>query len=275
MSSTTRFPAPARNELEVRIIGSGLIARSLQPFADRHDDTVAFATGVSDSSCSDEKEFARECDLLNEALAQARSDQHRFIYFSGGGAIYGQWRRAAAESGPLEPRTPYGRHQLHCETIVRGADVPYLIARLPNVVGPAANPRQLVPSLVNQVLSGRVRVQRNAERDLIAVDDVGRVILPLLDAESHDEIVNVASGHSVPASVIVGEICRILAVQPKLAFEPNGERQRFLTDHLKELLGYDPFPDGDAYRRILRAYVPELAAEFGDSRADTSEPTAS
>jgi nucleoside-diphosphate-sugar epimerase len=89
----------------MRIIGDGLIARSLQPFAGAHDRVLAFATGVSDSACTSDTEFARECALLYEVLEDARSAHAKIVYFSGGGALYGRWDRPAIESGPLEPRS--------------------------------------------------------------------------------------------------------------------------------------------------------------------------
>ena len=131
----------------MRIIGDGLIARSLRPFAGTRDRVLIFASGVSDSSCTSEAAYARECALLYEALEDVRSTGSRIVYFSGAGALYGRWVRPATESGPVEPRSPYGRHQLLCEAVIAASGVSYLIARLPNVVGGAANPGQLIPAL--------------------------------------------------------------------------------------------------------------------------------
>ena len=44
------------------IIGNGNIAKSL--ISKDRDDIIFFASGVSDSSCCDIKEFKREFDLL-------------------------------------------------------------------------------------------------------------------------------------------------------------------------------------------------------------------
>ncbi len=243
----------------VRIIGHGLIARSLAPYADRHPDALAFASGVSDSSTTSPAEFERECALLYEALEQARRDDLRIVYFSGGGAIYGRWDRPAREDEPLEPRSAYGRHQLVCEAVIRSAGVRYLIARLPNVVGPAGSERQLVPALVRQALAGRVTVQAGAARDLVGVDDMAAVISDLLATGRPRDVVNVASGVSVPVGEIVTAINGLLGVSPEIVPVAGGEAQRFATRRLTARLGTKPLAAPGGFQAVLARYVPDLA----------------
>ena len=242
----------------MRILGKGLIARSLAPVAHLHEDVIAFATGVPDSATASQAAFARECSMLYGVLDDARRRKLRILYFSGGGAIYGQRTVPAVETSPLEPISAYGRHQLLCEAIVASAGIGYLIARLPNVVGPGANPAQLVPSLVRQVIYGRVEVQTHATRDLIDALDLATVIAALLDKADEQDTVNVASGRSVPVPLLVQEIARILGVRPIVETRPSGEAQRFSTAHLTAILGYDPFK-GHEFRAILDGHVPGLA----------------
>jgi hypothetical protein len=61
------------------IIGKGSIASILQ---DR-DDLVFFASGVSNSTCTDENEYEREFNLLKTI----QTDQH-VVYFSNLGVYY-------------------------------------------------------------------------------------------------------------------------------------------------------------------------------------------
>ena len=196
--------------------------------------------------------------MLYGALEDARRHQQRLVYFSGGGAIYGRWAVPALETSPLEPRSAYGRHQLLCEAIIASAGIGYLIARLPNLVGEGANPGQLVPALVRQVIEGRVEVQAYATRDLIDALDLPTVIAALLDRASERDTVNVASGRSVPVPLLVDEIARILGAQPAVVTRPSGEAQQFSTSHMTSILGYDPF-EGRDFRAILARYVPGLA----------------
>ena len=164
----------------MRIIGRGLIARSLEPYASAHPATVAFATGVAASTCEDEEAYRRELDQLGAVIRDAGRDGERIVYFSGGGALYGDWSRPASEDDPPRPQTTYGRHQVECERLLAASFVPHVILRLPNVVGATGNREQLLPSLVSQALAGKVTVQSGAERDLIASDDFARVASAVL-----------------------------------------------------------------------------------------------
>ena len=243
----------------MEIIGRGMIARSLAPYRDLHRDSIAFATGVSASSAADPENCRREEALLSETLERARSRGRRIVYFSGGGAVYGAVERPADERVDCRPVSPYGHHQLACERRVAESGVPFVIARLPNVVGSPANPNQLVPTLVNAVISGRVVVQRAAIRDLIDSADVARLLSELLAAE-HDRLtINVATGHAVDTSVIVDEICSILRVEVRREDGGQGEDQTLAVGLLHEVLGRDPFPDPFEYRNVLARHVPLLA----------------
>jgi nucleoside-diphosphate-sugar epimerase len=250
----------------MKIVGHGLIAGSLRICADRHDGVVAFATGVADSTCTNEAAFARECTLLYETLADARSSALRVVYFSGAGALYGHWEKPASERSPVEPRSAYGRHQVLCEAIVAAAGVPFLIVRLPNVVGGSANPHQLVPSLVAQIVSGVVRVQKSALRDLVDAAALGPIIDELLSASPERDTVNLATGVSTNVTDIVAEICAILGESPAIVSQDGGEPQRFDTSHLLDVLGRDPFASGQGYRDVLRRHVAKLADDLAVPR---------
>lgn len=249
----------------MRIVGNGLIARSLRPVAHLHEDVIAFAAGVSDSRTVSQPAFDRECDMLYRELDEARRDGLRLLYFSGGGAIYGRWAVPAVETAPLEPRSAYGHHQLLCEAIIASAGIGYLIARLPNLVGEGANPAQLVPALIRQVIEGRVEVQAHATRDLVDALDLAKVIDALLDRVAERDTVNIASGRSVPVPDLVDEIARILRVRPAVIIHPRGEAQRFSTSHLTSILGRDPF-EGRDFRAILARHVPGLAEPLASAR---------
>lgn len=251
----------------MRIVGGGLIARSLEPFASGHHSTVAFASGVASSSCEDEREYRRELDLLEEVVDAALRRGERIVYFSGGGAIYGEGDAPASEDDTLRPTSAYGRHQVACERLLVERRVPHVILRLPNVVGPTRNRTQLVPSIVAQVVAGRVTVQARAERDLIAADDFARVTSAILERIDSDAVINLASGVSVPVESIVSIIMRELGTSASIEHVAGGTRQRFSIDRLIDVLGRDPFPRPYPLDAILARFVPQLARTLGDERA--------
>jgi hypothetical protein len=89
------------------IIGKGSIARVLE---DR-DDLVFFASGVSNSSCKDEKEYQREFNLLKTVP----TDQH-VVYFSNLGIYYKEDR--------------YTQHKKEIEEYIRNNYKSYTIVRI-------------------------------------------------------------------------------------------------------------------------------------------------
>lgn len=89
------------------IIGNGNIASVLK---DRND-LVFFASGVSNSSCKDEKEFKRESDLLKTVSP----DKH-LVYFSNLGIYY--------------KKDPYTSHKINMENLVKERFNYYTIVRI-------------------------------------------------------------------------------------------------------------------------------------------------
>jgi nucleoside-diphosphate-sugar epimerase len=251
----------------MRIVGRGLIARSLEPYTTAEHATVAFATGVAASTCLDELQYQRELDLLQAVIRDAMRNGERVVYFSGGGAVYGNWSKPAREDDPPRPQTAYGRHQVTCETLLAESGVPYVILRLPNVVGPTANREQLLPSIVGQVLAGRVTVQSAAERDLIAAGDFARVASAVLQRVDSGAIVNVAAGSSVAVDMIVTAVMRELGVSARVTHVAGGTRQQFSIERLKGILGGDPFERPYPLDAILARCVPQIAGMLRDGQA--------
>lgn len=91
------------------IIGSGDIAQALN---DRNE-FIFFASGVSNSSCTDKKEFQREIELLYK---QDRS-QH-LVYFS---------------TIQTDKRTPYTKHKLIMERYVSALFENFTVIRIGNI----------------------------------------------------------------------------------------------------------------------------------------------
>jgi hypothetical protein len=89
------------------IIGKGSVASVLE---DR-DDLVFFASGVSNSSCTDEKEYERELNLLKTVS----TDKH-VVYFSNLGIYYKQDR--------------YTQHKRDVEEYIRNNYTSYTIVRI-------------------------------------------------------------------------------------------------------------------------------------------------
>jgi nucleoside-diphosphate-sugar epimerase len=162
------------------------------------------------------------------------------------------------EVGRPAPTSPYGRHKLECEEIIAASGAKYLVLRLPNVVGPAGNPSQLVPSLVAQAVAGHMVVRSGATRDLIDVDDIVQIVGALVRRGTTNATLNVASGISTPVEQLAGQIANILGVSPTFALVDGGDRQEFSIALVRSLLpSYPPF-DQDYPAIVLNRHVPAI-----------------
>ena len=114
------------------IIGNGDIAKVCKPF-DR-EDTIIFASGLSDSSCVDEKEFERELKLWSDTLL--KNENKRIIYFSTLSIYYGTSR--------------YVGWKKHMERLIKNNHRKYTIIRLGNITW-GNNPHTLINFLRNKI----------------------------------------------------------------------------------------------------------------------------
>jgi hypothetical protein len=234
--------------------GDGLLGRAFAREASEQPSAYVFARGVADSTCRDPAPYARERAMLADGLELAASRGLTFVYFSGA-PIFGSFDAPVDERTQIRPITDYGVHQAAAERMIEDHRARHLLVRLPNVVGPSGNPHQLLPALLAQVRSGTVDVQDGAERDLIAVEDVVRLVRALLATDIADRTVVVASGISTPVRDIVAWLSSDLSLTPVTRCVSGGTSQRFRTDLLRSLV-----PGGVAFRPdYARSVVREFA----------------
>lgn len=238
----------------MQILGSGMVARSLQPYRGMIPNTLAFACGVANSTTQDQEPYQRELVMLETTLLKCRETDTRLVYFSSGGAIYGDIASLRDETTPTNPHTVYGQHKLLCENRIRNSGVRYLIVRLANLVGPSQNSAQLIPALASQVLTGRVKVQSLAMRDLLDVDDFASILFRLLSVVPDRETLLLTSGVSVPVREIVLEIARILKSDTVLQEMPIGDIQQFSIAKLRSYLPEISF-SSDYFRLVIQKHI--------------------
>ena len=158
-----------------------------------------YAAGVSNSSCSDVQEFARERQRLSDALQQAK-DVDAFVYFS-----------TCSVADPEAVGSPYVQHKLAMEGLV--ADHPrHLILRLPQVAGKTPNPHTLLNYLYARIArSESCSLWKNAKRNIIDLDDVAAIALQLIaDANVRNLTLNIANPVSYPITAIVEVMERVV-----------------------------------------------------------------
>jgi nucleoside-diphosphate-sugar epimerase len=164
------------------IIGSGLLAHAFSRAFLARDDVCIYAAGVSNSSCTDAHEFARERQRLEDALRHAtRVDA--FVYFG------------TCSVADLDARnTLYVQHKLAMEQ--RACTHPQnLILRLPQVAGRTPNPHTLLNFLYARIArSESFNLWSKAKRNIIDVDDAAAIAQRLIANNSmRNTTVNIAN----------------------------------------------------------------------------------
>jgi hypothetical protein len=129
------------------IIGNGSIAKVLK---DR-DDLVFFASGVSNSSCVDEKEYERELNLLKTIP----NDRH-VVYFSNLGIYYKKDR--------------YTQHKIDIEEYIRCNYKSYTIVRI-EVCEWVKTPHTILNFFKTQLSQGIEPTIQNTTRYVLSLDE--------------------------------------------------------------------------------------------------------
>ena len=129
------------------IIGKGSVASVLE---DR-DDLVFFASGVSNSSCTDEKEYEREFNLLKTVP----TDKH-VVYFSNLGIYYKQDR--------------YTQHKRDIEEYIRNNYKTYTIVRI-EVCEWVKTPNTILNVFKRQLAEGIEPIIQNTTRYVLSLEE--------------------------------------------------------------------------------------------------------
>jgi nucleoside-diphosphate-sugar epimerase len=243
----------------MEIIGKGFIARNLAAVEDRHPNATVLAAGVSSTWTSSDAEFERETALVNEVSRKCRAEGRLMVFLSSAShALYGTGDVPMAEDAELRPTSPYGIQRLRLEDIVAGSGAPYLVLRVSHATGRWQRPHQLLPSFVQQVRDGNVRVYKGAHRDLVDVADLVRAVDGLLGQRVENEVVNVASGTPLPVEAVVHGVEKRLGLFARHEIlDVPFSLTRVSVDKLCALLPeLRPVADSDYLDRMLDRYVP-------------------
>jgi nucleoside-diphosphate-sugar epimerase len=177
------------------IVGSGLLAKAFIPMQASLGDVCIYAAGVSNSFCSDESEYKRDSERLQNALANT-SDDMLFVYFS-----------TCSILDPGSSGSRYTQHKSQLEAFVRRRRR-FLVARLPQVAGRTPNPHTILNYLYARVTrSERFDLWRRARRNIIDVEDVAKITMDLL-AHGIDarDFVNIANSRDYSLEEIVAAL---------------------------------------------------------------------
>ncbi len=173
------------------IVGSGVIARAFRSRIADLPGVCVYAAGVSNSGCTDAREFDREHERLSATMTQL--EPHRLlVYFS-----------TCSINDSSAQNSAYVLHKRSMEQLVAQRSR-HLILRLPQLAGRTPNPHTLLNYLHARIVrSERFQVFRHAERNVIDVDDVARIVVELVREGACAETINVACTRNVAIVDIV------------------------------------------------------------------------
>ena len=144
------------------IIGNGQLAQAFKN--NKFSRTVIFASGVSNSSCQEEREFQREEILLLSTL-QEHKDK-KFIYFS-----------SCALSADGYELNEYYLHKKKMENLIRNNSDNYYIFRIPQLFGCLIEHKTLINFIYKSIMNNNeFKVYNEAYRYVIEIEDVVKLV---------------------------------------------------------------------------------------------------
>lgn len=150
------------------IVGNGQLAKVFQG-ADLKENVCIFASGVSNSSCTDEKQFEREKNLLIDTLKN-NSDK-KFVYFS-----------SCALSAIEYPKNDYYKHKANMEDIIKEHSNNYYIFRVPQLFGDLILHKTLINFIYKAIEHNhKFNIYDEAYRYVIEINDVQKLVENYLD----------------------------------------------------------------------------------------------
>jgi nucleoside-diphosphate-sugar epimerase len=208
------------------IVGRGLLA-SLFIENDR-ENTVFFASGVSNSLENRPEEFLREENLIRTTISE--NPDKTFVYFSTC-SIYD-----SSKTG-----SDYVLHKLKMEQLIKYSCEKYLILRVSNAVGKGGNPNLLMNYLIRSINNNEtINVHTKATRNLIDAEDIKNITFHLLETSELNKIINVAYLQNYAIIEILEVIERFYNKKLELNLIKSGS-------------GYDiNVPDVESYFKINR-----------------------
>ena len=136
-----------------------------------------------------------------------------FVFFSSGGAVYGNSKKIIEESTILKPISYYGHAKKMVEDFIRLQsylnDLKFLILRPSNPFGGYNNYKKkhgLILAIINSIKNQEpinIFVNKNTVRDFIHIDELVDAVIKILESKYSNEVFNIGTG----TGSSISEIC--------------------------------------------------------------------
>lgn len=197
------------------IIGNGQLANIFQD-CQKIDNICIFASGVSNSNCTDEKQFKREENLLIETLTS--HSEKKFVYFS-----------SSALSATEYPKNEYYKHKVNMEEIIKKSSKLYYIFRIPQLFGDMILHKTLINFIYNSIKHNhQFTVYDEAYRYVIEINDVRKLMEAYLVHYESSLIVNLANPYRYKVLDIVQIFEKLL--DKKACYKLESKEDKYMLD---------------------------------------------
>lgn len=200
---------------------------------------LAARSFVPDSFVNPRDFYTLNIQTTINALEIARLNKAKFIYFSS--YLYGEPEYLPIdENHTLKPHNPYAQSKLIGEEICAGYHrdfgLPISIFRPFNIYGVGQNPSFLLPSIVNQLKSGKVVLKDpRPKRDFIHVQDVANAVMAAIHNNNNGlNTFNIGSGKSHSVSEIVSLLTTLIEIPVEVNYT-NEYRQGEVLDTVADI----------------------------------------
>lgn len=171
------------------IIGNGQLANIFN--TDSLNNTLIFASGVSDSSCISELAFRREEELLKYTLT--KNENKKFVYFS-----------STALSADNYELNDYYLHKKRMEKIVKQYSNNFFIFRIPQLFGELKKHKTLINHIYNSIkFNNQLTIFSSAERYVIEIKDAKLLVESYLAHSESNITVDLANPYRYKVIEIV------------------------------------------------------------------------
>jgi len=197
------------------IIGNGQLAKAFHK-SQLKDDVCIFASGVSNSNCTDEKQFERERNLLIDTL-KSNSDK-KFVYFS-----------SCALSASEYPKNEYYRHKADMEDTIKKYSKSYYIFRIPQLFGDLIIHKTLINFIYKSIEHNhKFNIYDEAYRYVVETNDARKLVEAYLTCHDSCMTVDIANPYRYKVLDIVQIFEKLL--NKKAHYEVVQKEDKYLLD---------------------------------------------
>ena len=178
------------------IIGTGQLAQIFQGLS--LENFIVFASGVSNSNCTDLEQFERERKLLMNTLQnnQAKS----LVYFS-----------SCALSASDYNLNAYYQHKANMEAVVQKYSDSFYIFRIPQLFGDLKEHPTLINFIYNSIInSKKFQIYSEAYRYVIDIEDLKILVQKYIEYGNKNTIVDLANPYKYKVLDIVNILEKLL-----------------------------------------------------------------